>query len=176
MHPDDVNERLTALETQLTELRSRHDRLADEAAIVQLVAGYAPAVDSGRAETVAALWTDSGEYDVDTGALHGRAEIAAMVEGSDHQGLIAHGCAHLPGLPQVVLDGDQAVVTGHSLLVVRSSRPGRYTVMRATANRWELQRTGGTTTPHRGWQVVRRTARLLTDDGAGRALLARADG
>lgn len=176
MNPDDLSGRLAALEEQLSDLATRHERLADEAAIVRLVAGYAPAVDSGRAETVAALWTETGEYDVDTGALHGRTEIAGMVDGADHQGLIAHGCAHLPGLPQVVLDGETAVVTGHSLLVVRSSRPGRYTVMRATANRWELQRTGEVTEPHRGWQVVRRTARLLTDDGAGRALLARADG
>ena len=56
---------------------------------------------------------------------------------------------------------------------VRSSKPGRYTVVRVTASRWELERRGSVDAPDRGWRVVLRTARAMTDDGEGRALLGR---
>ena len=91
---------------------------------------------------MADLWTEDGVYDVDTGILEGHEGIGAMVRGDAHQGLLAHGCGHVPGLPVVLLDGDRAVATGYTQLVVRSSRPGRYTVIRVTANRWELERRG----------------------------------
>ena len=61
--------------------------------------------------------------------------------------------------PVVLLDGDRAVATGYTQLVVRSSRTGRYTVMRVTASRWELERRGRVDAPDRGWRVVLRTAR-----------------
>lgn len=151
---------------RLEDLDSRLRAREDEAEILRLIAGYFPAVDSGRADEVASIWEPDGVYDVDTGVLNGRDEIAAMVRGDDHQGLIGHGSAHLCGLPEVRVDGDTAVATGHSLLVVRSSRPGRYTVMRATANRWELRRSDD------GWRVTRRIARVLAEDGSGRDVLA----
>ncbi|MFD2395103.1 nuclear transport factor 2 family protein [Dietzia aerolata] len=132
-----------------------------------------PRVDSGDAEGVAGLWTEDGVYDVDTGRLDGHAGLVDMVTGDAHQGLIAHGCGHVPSLPVVLLDGDRAVATGYTQLVVRSSKPGRYTVLRVTASRWELERRGDVDAPDRGWRVVLRTARAVTDDGEGRALLGR---
>jgi len=168
--------RVADLETRLAELDARASRSADELAVLHLVAAYAPAVDAGLAEEVAALWAPGGVYDVDTGVLDGRTAVADMVAGAEHRGLITRGCAHLPGLPRVEIDGGRAVATGHTLLVVRSSTPGRYSVVRATANRWELARTEPTDgDPHRGWRVTRRTARVLDADGSGRAVLARAD-
>ena len=148
-------------------------RAADELAVVRLLASYSPRVDSGDAEGVAALWTEDGVYDVDTGRLDGHAGIEAMVRGDAHQGLIAHGCGHVPSLPVVLVDGDRAVATGYTQLVARSSRPGRYTVLRVTASRWELERRGPVDAPDRGWRVVLRTARAVTDDGEGRRLLGR---
>lgn len=170
---DALEARLTSTETGLATARAELARAADELAVLRLLASYSPRVDSGDAEGVAELWTDDGVYDVDTGVLEGHEGLREMVHGDAHQGLIAHGCGHVPGLPVVLLDGDRAVATGYTQLAVRSSRPGRYTVMRVTASRWELERRGRVDAPDRGWRVVLRTARAVTDDGEGRALLGR---
>ncbi|MCT1710906.1 nuclear transport factor 2 family protein [Dietzia cinnamea] len=170
---DSLDTRLAALEARLTDT---HDRLAaaeDELAILRILAAYSLRVDSGDAQGVAELWTSDGVYDVDTGRLEGHDGLVEMVTGDAHQGLIAHGCGHVPSLPVVVLDGDRAVATGYTQLVVLSSKPGRYTVVRVTASRWELERRGPVDAPDRGWRVVLRTARAMTDDGEGRALLGR---
>ena len=169
----DVDARLQALEARLAATEAGLDRAADELAVLRLLASYSPRVDSGDAEGVAELWTEDGVYDVDTGLLEGHAGLVEMVNGEAHQGLIAHGCGHVPSLPVVLLDGDRAVATGYTQLVVRSSKPGRYTVVRVTASRWELERRGPVDAPDRGWRVVLRTARAVTDDGEGRALLGR---
>ena len=165
--------RLASVEARITETEGRLSAAQDELAILQVLASYSPRVDSGDAEGVAELWTRDGVYDVDTGRLEGHDGLVEMVNGDAHQGLIAHGCGHVPSLPVVLLDGDRAVATGYTQLVVRSSRPGRYTVLRVTASRWELERRGPVGAPDRGWRVVLRTARAVTDDGEGRQLLGR---
>lgn len=170
---DALTARLASVEARIAENEGRLAAAEDELAILQLLASYSPRVDSGDAEGVAELWTDDGVYDVDTGVLEGHDGLVEMVNGDAHQGLIAHGCGHVPSLPVVLLDGDRAVATGYTQLVVRSSRPGRYTVMRVTASRWELERRGPVDAPDRGWRVVLRTARAVTDDGEGRQLLGR---
>lgn len=165
--------RLASVEARIDETEGRLAAAEDELAILRILGSYSPRVDSGDAEGVAQLWSDDGVYDVDTGRLEGHDGLVEMVRGDAHQGLIAHGCGHVPSLPVVVLDGDSAVATGYTQLVVRSSRPGRYTVLRVTANRWELERRGPVDAPDRGWRVVLRTARAVTDDGEGQQLLAR---
>lgn len=165
--------RLASVEARIDETEGRLAAAEDELAILRILGSYSPRVDSGDAEGVAQLWSDDGVYDVDTGRLEGHDGLVEMVRGDAHQELIAHGCGHVPSLPVVVLDGDSAVATGYTQLVVRSSRPGRYTVLRVTANRWELERRGPVDAPDRGWRVVLRTARAVTDDGEGRQLLAR---
>src|SRR5699024_2986842 len=134
--------RLASVEARIDETEGRLAAAEDELAILRILGSYSPRVDSGDAEGVAQLWTDDGVYDVDTGRLEGHDGLVEMVRGDTHQGLIAHACGHVPSLPVVVLDGDSAVATGYTQLVVRSSRPGRYTVLRVTANRWELERRG----------------------------------
>lgn len=171
--PASLAARLASVEARIAETESRLDAAQDELAILRILGAYSPRVDSGDAEGVAQLWTSDGVYDVDTGRLDGHEGLIEMVNGDAHQGLIAHGCGHVPSLPVVLLDGDSAVATGYTQLVVRSSRPGRYTVLRVTANRWELERRGPVDAADRGWRVVLRTARAVTDDGEGRQLLAR---
>ncbi|MGW5312190.1 nuclear transport factor 2 family protein [Nocardia thailandica] len=147
-------------------LLRRVQALEDRWQILELLASYGPAVDSGSADTAARVWTEDGVYDVDTGALHGRDALRAMVRGDAHQHFIGNGSAHLLGLPHVVVDGDRAVAVGHSQLVLKE--PGtaaEFTVARITANRWELVRTEA------GWKVERRTARLLDGRPEARALL-----
>ncbi len=58
--------------TELVEqLARRVELLEDTLAIQQLVTTYGPAVDSGSAEAVGALWTEDGVYEVDSGAYRG---------------------------------------------------------------------------------------------------------
>src|SRR5437764_4643869 len=83
--------------------------LEDQVDIMQLVAQYGPSVDSGSAEATAALWTDDGTFDaVGVIEMHGRNEIAAMVRGAGHQGLIINGCGHVLTVPHGIVDGDEA--------------------------------------------------------------------
>lgn len=150
---------------RLAQLEARLQLLEDRLEIYDLVASYGPAVDAGDAAATAALWTDAGTYDVDTGVYEGREGIAAMVESRPHQGLLARGCAHLTSPPQVELDGDAAVAVCHSQLVLRRQDGSGFDVLRATAHRFELMRTAD------GWRVHRRTSRLLDGGAAARALL-----
>lgn len=147
----------------MLELRVRD--LEDLLEIQSLVAAYGPAVDSGAALAAAALWTESGSYDVDTGRYEGRAGIADMVASPGHQRLLDKGCAHVTGAPQVQVDGDAASAVCHSQLLVRREDGRGFDVVRATAHRWELVRTP------EGWRVAARTGRLLDGSETARALL-----
>lgn len=150
----------------VAQLAARVQLLEDKVAIMHIISGYGPAVDSGCAETVAGLWTEDGVYDVDTGSMTGHAEIEAMVHSKNHQSYIHGGCAHLVGPPHVIVDGDTAVATCHSQLVIRNTEKGVNHVARITANRWEFARVEGE------WKVTLRTNRLLDGRADARALLA----
>ncbi len=145
-------------------LARRVEQLEDTLAIQQLITTYGPAVDSGSAEAVGALWTADGVYDVDSGAYRGRAEIEAMVRSDAHQGLIHRGCGHLLDPLNIRVDGDTAVVTCHSQLVLKADKGFR--VARVTANRWELVRRADR------WAVTLRVARVLDGGDEARELLA----
>src|SRR5699024_2080062 len=114
-----------------------------------------------------------GVYDVETGRLDGHDGLVEMVRSDDHQGIFAHGCGHVPSLPVVLVDGDRAVATGYTQLVVRFSRPGRFTVLRVAARRREVGSCGRREAADRGWRVVLGSARVMGDDGEGRAVLGR---
>ena len=140
-------------------------RLEDAEAIRNLIARYGPLADAGDAARVALLWSVDGEYDVGGVAVaHGRREIAALIDAPLHRALMAQGCAHALSSPAIALDGDRAVAVNHSLVLRREG--GGYAVWRASANRWELVRTG------EGWRVARRVNRPLDGREAARALLA----
>ena len=145
-------------------LQARLQRLEDLAEIQQLIASYGPMVDCGDGDGVAALWQDDGVYEVaGIAQFAGRDNIKAMVAGEMHQGLITGGCAHLQSPPAIVLAGDHATATGHSVLLTHQD--GVFQVFRISANRWELACTAD------GWQVTHRTNALLNGDAAARALL-----
>jgi hypothetical protein len=152
----------------VADLQERIARLEDQVAIYQLMMSYGPSVDSGSSAFTASLWTDDGVYDYDNASddLVGAPAIKAMVEGPQHQGYIMSGCAHLVGMPYVQVDGDTAVATCYSSLNHHDGDGFR--IGRITANRWELVRTA------RGWQVQRRTNRILNGDEEPRAILRRA--
>jgi uncharacterized protein (TIGR02246 family) len=154
------------VEQELLRLTETVRVLEDEREIVRLISSYGPAVDSGQSEAAAAIWTEDGVYDTDSVVWRGRAEIAAMVEGSQHQQLIAEGAAHVVGVPHVRISGHRAVATCYSRVFRHVD--GGFEVWRVAVNRWELVRTP------EGWRTAYRTNRLINGSAAARELLGRA--
>lgn len=164
-----LEERLTALENRLSATEERLATAEDRLAILQLVATYGPAVDSGTADVTAELWVEEGVYDTFPQVFDGRAQIAAMVNGERHQTLIHAGAAHLLGIPHITIEGDSAVVTNYSQLVRSDPESRVFTTVRTGVNRWELRREHG-----QDWRIVHRSNRQLDGDSESRDLLARA--
>ncbi len=149
----------------LGDLARRLAALEDRAAIAALVASYGPAADSGDAAGAAALWSEDGTYDVGGfGEARGRAEIAGLIESTEHRALMAAGCAHLLGPLAITVEGDTAAACGHSV-VFRRTEAGGFEAYRVSANRWSFARIEGQ------WQVTQRRNALLDGDEAARALL-----
>ncbi len=159
---------MTDIERRLAEFEKRLQLLEDERDVARVLAAYGPLVDSGRAETVAALWEPDGVYDVDELFMAGREQISAMVRSPQHQEWIKGGCAHVVGPPHVRVDGDGAQAVCYSLLVVHSG--GQFVLRRATANHWRLRRS------ERGWQVTARTSRVLDGRAGAPELLGTIEG
>lgn len=164
-----IDERLERIEARL---RAAEDRLA----IIDLLARYGPAVDSGECRFAAETWVDDGAYDIG-GMVRatGHDAISALYEADMHQGFIARGSAHLTGTPTIRIDGDSAEAVAHSFVILRAkgadgAGEGGWTVYRASANYWRLVRTAA------GWRIAERRNHLLDGSPASHALLARVTG
>jgi hypothetical protein len=144
------------LDERVARLEARIGQLEDQLALYQLISSYGPAVDSGSADQVAAIWTEDGVYDTFPAPLIGREGIRAMVVSDGHQSLIRNGCAHVMALPHLEVDGDRAVATGYSRVYVHGENG--FSVWRASSNRWEFVRTP------EGWRAVSRVNRALDGD------------
>jgi hypothetical protein len=153
-------------EATLEDLAARLRAVEDVLAVQRIVLSYGPAADAGLSRQAASLWLEDGVYDWDTSVepLAGRAAVDGMLQGENHQGLIAEGVAHFAGAPVVEVDGDRATALTYSLVMRREE--GRFYLWRVSANRWELERDG------RAWRVRHRTNRVLDASGAGRELFA----
>jgi hypothetical protein len=147
-------------------LVARLRALEDERAITRVILRYGPAADAGAVEAAAGLWLDDGVYDwnADAAPLTGRDTIARMLEGRAHQQLIGGGAAHFAGPPLVEVDGDRATALNYTMVLRNDG--DRFVLWRASAVRWDLERTAD------GWAIRRRTNRLLDATGAGRELFA----
>ncbi len=154
---DDTTARIAALEARLTQLE-------DERAITRLLASYGPLVDAGRADEVGAVWSADGVYDVEGYYMDGREAVHDMVTGKPHQGLIHAGSAHFNGPPHITVTGDTARAVCHSLLVLHKG-DDRFFVARAGSHLLALAR------GPQGWEVTRRTTRLLNGQEIARELL-----
>lgn len=158
---------MTDTDAIVRDLAKRVTELEDRIAILTLMTSYGPAIDSGSAEAVAAVWTEDGEYDVDSGVYSGHEGIKAMVASDSHQGFIAGGCGHVLEPGYVKIDGDTAVATCKSQLILNNPKAAGYTVMRVTANRWELRKDASG-----AWKCTRRISRVLDGRADAIALLA----
>lgn len=160
--------------SEIDDLRAAVDALTrrlrtveDVLEITQLVAQYGPAVDSGSAEATAQLWTGDGTFDaVGAITMRGHDEIAAMVDGDGHQGLIRHGCGHVLTVPHVVVDGDEATGRSYALNIRWDAEQERFWVARVSANAWRWRRTPG------GWRITERVNANLDGTPEHRAVLA----
>ena len=155
------------LRTTVDVLAARVCALADQVEIMQLVAQYGPAVDSGSGEAAAALWTEDGTFDaVPHLRMRGRDDIAAMVGGEGHQSLITNGCGHILTVPHIVVDGDQATGRSYALNIRWDAGAGRFWVARVSANTW-----GWVRTPE-GWRIADRVNASLDGTAEHRDMLA----
>ena len=148
-------------------VKQRLQALEDQLAIYQVVCGYGYAVDGLNYEAVERLYAENGIYAVaDRESFRGAAAVAGITKIRGHRDLVAGGCAHVSTLPYVVINGDRATATCHTLLV-RSAGDG-FHVARLSASRLELSRK-----PDGGWQIDHRQNHLLQGDPAGPAMLGR---
>jgi hypothetical protein len=164
----DLGARVGALARRLEDVERRLRETEDQLAILRVLASYGPAVDGLEAEAAAGLWAPRGVYHSSgAGTWEGPEEIAAMLRGTGHGGLVAAGCAHTLDLPKVTVDGDRAVALCHGVLYVRAGDDG-FRPWRVTASRWDLVRTPD------GWRVTHRVNQVLDGSDAGPALFATA--
>ncbi|TCJ32998.1 nuclear transport factor 2 family protein [Parafrankia sp. BMG5.11] len=147
-------------------LATRIARLEDQVEIMQLVAQYGPAVDSGSADAAAELWTEDGTFDaVPQLRMRGRDDIVAMVNGG-HQRLIQGGCGHVLTVPHIVVDGDEATGRSYALNIRWDTDADRFWVARVSANTWRWTRTP------QGWRISERVNANLDGTPEHRAMLA----
>lgn len=139
------------LRDQVEALSATVRTLADQVEIMQLVAQYGPAVDSGSGDATAALWTDDGTFDaVPHLRMQGREDIVGMVHGDGHQSLIRNGVGHVLTVPHIVVDGDHATGRSYALNIRWDAAADRFWVARVSANTWRWSRTS------QGWRITER--------------------
>ena len=150
--------------------KSVEDRLRileDRQAIYQVVCGYGYAVDGLNAAAVGACYTDDGIYAVgDIGKMEGRATIEAITRDPGHLAYVAAGCAHISTLPYVLIDGDRAVATCHTMVNMHGENG--FFIGRLSASRIDLERQ-----PDDSWKIVHRQNYMLNGDPAASRLLGR---
>jgi hypothetical protein len=124
-------------------------------------------VDGCNTEAVGEVYAEDGVHAVgDVGEFTGRASIAAIVRDPGHVALVRAGCAHVSTLPYLVLDGDRASATCHTMVIMHTEKG--FFVGRLSASRLELSRKSDS-----GWQINHRQNYLLDGAAAGPGLLAR---
>lgn len=156
---------MTDLEARVERLEQRLQVAEDKLAITQLIASYGPLVDAGRADEVADLWTEDGEYHVEgLRIMRSRADIHAMVLGDTHQQIIANGSAHFLGPVWVKVDGDEAAAVCESTMVLADGDGWR--IARTGVHRFALVRDGDQ------WRIKHRVSHLLDGSQRARDLLA----
>ena len=150
--------------------RSLEERLRaveDHIAVTQLVSAYSYGIDGRNKDVIGRIYAEDGVYAVnDTGRFEGRATIQSIADMPAHIDIVETGCAHVSTSPHVVIDGDDAVATCHTM-VARHGDDGFF-IWRLSASRIACARRAGG-----GWEIVHRQNYLLDGNPAAPALLAR---
>ena len=139
----------------------------DHIAVTQLVSAYSYAIDGRNKDVLGKIYAQDGVYAVaDTGRFEGRAAIQSIADMDQHVDLVRNGCAHISTNPHVVVEGDRAVATCHTM-VARKGDEAFY-IWRLSASRIECVRK-----PDGGWEIIHRQNYMLDGNPAAPALLAR---
>lgn len=150
--------------------RTTEERLRaieDQLEIYQVISSYGYSVDGLNTDSVRDCYTEDGVYAIaGLSAYEGREQIAAITKDPWHQSLVGAGCAHVSTLPYVVVEGDTAVATCHTM-VLTNGEDG-FSVWRLSASRINLLRQADG-----GWKIVHRQVCLLDGSPEGPELLAR---
>lgn len=151
--------------TQSIEDRLR--ALEDRQAIYQVICGYGYAVDGLNAAGVGSCYVDDGVYAVgDVGRMEGRERIEAITRDPGHLQYVANGCAHISTLPYVVIEGDHAVATCHTMVNMHGENG--FFIGRLSASRIELARQADG-----AWKIVFRQNYMLDGNPEASKLLGR---
>jgi len=135
-------------------LETRIQRIEDTLAIYNLIAAYAPAVDSFSDHEAAQLWTEDGIYYLSgIGYFQGHDGIERMLAGREQQWIMDGGGCHVLSMPYLLLDDARAVATNTGRIYLREGE--RHLGYRVVASRWECVRTD------QGWKVKHRYNELF---------------
>ncbi len=148
-------------------LEERLQELEDRQAIYQVICGYGYSVDGCNAESVGDRYTEEGVYAVgDMPSWVGREAVAGITASAGHLQLVGAGCAHMSTLPFVVINGDTAVATCHTMVPMHGENG--FFIGRLSASRIELVREADG-----AWRIKHRQNYMLDGKPEGPALLAR---
>lgn len=141
--------------------------LEDREAIRQIICGYGYAVDGLNERAVGSFYVDDGIYAIgDIGKIEGREAIEAITRDPGHLKLVNAGCAHISTLPYVVLEGDRAVATCHTMVNMHGENG--FFIGRLSASRIDLARQ-----VDGSWKITYRQNYMLNGDPAGSQQLGR---
>jgi SnoaL-like domain len=161
-------------------LEQRIRAIEDRLEIYNLIATHPLSADTGADYFAEHVYAEDGVFDREPlSSASGNKAIAAGLNSVAHRAAIAGGLAHFTGLPQIALNGDEAVVTSYLQILTpnKSAEPVEvpnhgasrgYHVHRVVTNRWEFVRTAD------GWKIKRRTLRLVDGSEGSRELLCQA--
>lgn len=139
--------------------------MEDREAIRQVICGYGYAVDGCNSEAVGSFYTDDGVYAVgDIGAMEGRDRIEAIARDPGHLKLVDAGVAHMSSPPFIVIEGDHAVATCHTMVPMHGDEG--FFIGRLSASRIRLERQ-----EDGSWKIVHRQNWMLNGDKQGPAML-----
>ena len=148
-------------------IEARLRKLEDQIAIYQVVNGYGYAVDGLNTEAVGECYVDEGIYAIgDIGEIEGREAIEAITRDPGHLAFVAAGCAHMSTVPHVVIEGDKAVATCHTMVPMHGE--DGFFIGRLSASRINLERQ-----LHGQWKIVHRQNYMLNGDPEASKLLGR---
>lgn len=148
--------------------QSIEDRLValeDRLAIFQVICGYGYAIDGLNAEVVGSCFVDDAIYALgDVGDFDGREQIEAITRDPTHLAYVGAGCAHMSTVPYVIIEGDSAVATCHTMVPMHGDNG--FFIGRLSASRIKLARQADG-----GWKIVHRQNYMLDGNPAASALL-----
>ncbi len=151
----------------MTTVEERLLALEDKQAIYQVVCGYGYSVDGCNAASVGERYVEDGVYAVgDMPSWIGRDAIAAITRDAGHLKLVGAGCAHMSSLPFVVIAGNRAVATCHTMVPMHGE--SGFFIGRLSASRIELVRGADGK-----WRITLRQNYMLDGKSEGPALLGR---